>query len=162
MTTLVKLQREGADTIFIANRTQWGVVPYPKVGLAHPQPRETTVWKKEPRGNRQTVGGSTSLKFSPFKRPIYMTDSMADLNRYKITSDVNRLNIVVAKPFPTRRQFNALFKGPKWAKGLTVTYYGVWGVPEVDTNHLDFSPRVARTNLQRREREYENYVRKRE
>ena len=147
MTTLKKLQREAADTIFFANRTQWGLAPFPKLGLAHPQPREQTICKKEAPGNRMTVGSSTTLKFSPFKRPIYMVDSLADLNRFKISSDVNRLNIVVAKPFPTRRQFNALFSGPKWAKEHTVTYYGVWAVPEVARDHDHWSPRVARAYL---------------
>ena len=51
MTTLKKLQREGADTIFLANSTQWGLAPYPKLGLAYPQPREQTIWKK--RGSRK-------------------------------------------------------------------------------------------------------------
>ena len=101
-TALDKLTTEPADTIVLASKSQWGAVPYPKVGFGHPRPIDHTVWKKERAGNRLNVRGPSTLKFSAFKRPIFMVDSLAALNRFKITSDVHRLNIVVMKPFPTR------------------------------------------------------------
>ena len=147
-TTLDRLSTEQADTIVISNPSQWEAVPFPKVGFGWPAPNQHTAWKSDDHYKRTTTKGPTQLVMRSDHRAIYMVSDLPTLNRIKMKSDVLRLNIVVAKPLRTRKQFNDLFNGPKWAENRDVNYYGVWGVPEVLSDHHLFNPRAARAYLQ--------------
>ena len=65
------------------------------------------------------------IKHSPYRRPIYMVETLAALRRMRIVGDVVKLNIVVLKPMRTQRSFNALFRGMPWMEQRLVTFYGV-------------------------------------
>ena len=101
------------------------------------------------------------LKYSAFRRPIYMVDSLAALRRIRIVSDVVKVNIVVLKPMHTKRSFDALFLGMPWMDDRLVTYWGVQAVPDVLREDGAFSPRVHSARMQVLEGEASQALRQR-